>query len=139
MRVVMALGGNALLRRGETPDTETQRRNVRRAIEQAVAPIARRHEVVITHRNGPQIGLLALQAAALLAEQIGVERLLILTDVPAVWTRWPMTEGTLIGSATPKQLRAKPVAQGANCPRHGSLAARSRRSNFSGCKCDAVS
>ncbi len=63
MRIVIALGGNALLRRGEAPELETQRRNVRIAAE-AVAPIVRRHEVVITHGNGPQIGLLALQAAA---------------------------------------------------------------------------
>jgi carbamate kinase len=63
MRVVIALGGNALLRRGESLEIDTQRRNVRIAVE-AVAPIARRHEVVITHGNGPQIGLLALQAAA---------------------------------------------------------------------------
>jgi carbamate kinase len=63
MRIVIALGGNALLRRGEAPEIETQRRNVRIAAE-AIAPIARHHEVVITHGNGPQIGLLALQAAA---------------------------------------------------------------------------
>ena len=58
MRVVVALGGNALLRRGERPDAATQRRNVATAIA-AIAPIARRHQVVITHGNGPQIGLLA--------------------------------------------------------------------------------
>jgi len=63
MRIVIALGGNALLRRGEAPEIETQRRNVRIAVE-AIAPIARQHDVVITHGNGPQIGLLALQAAA---------------------------------------------------------------------------
>lgn len=63
MRVVIALGGNALLRRGEAPELETQRRNVRIAVG-AIAPIARQHEIVITHGNGPQIGLLALQAAA---------------------------------------------------------------------------
>jgi carbamate kinase len=63
MRVVIALGGNALLRRGEAPEIETQRRNVRIAVE-AIAPIARQHEIIITHGNGPQIGLLALQAAA---------------------------------------------------------------------------
>jgi carbamate kinase len=55
--------GNALLRRGETPEIETQRRNVRIVVE-AITPIARQHEVIITHGNGPQIGLLALQAAA---------------------------------------------------------------------------
>jgi carbamate kinase len=64
MLVVMALGGNALLRRGEPLDVEVQRRNLSRAVIRAIAPIARRHQVVITHGNGPQIGLLALQAAA---------------------------------------------------------------------------
>lgn len=63
MRIVIALGGNALLRRGETPEIDTQRRNVRIGAE-AVAPIARQHQVIVTHGNGPQIGLLALQAAA---------------------------------------------------------------------------
>lgn len=63
MRVVVALGGNALLRRGEPAEVELQQRNVRAAIA-AIAPIAREHELVITHGNGPQIGLLALQAAA---------------------------------------------------------------------------
>jgi len=64
MLVVMALGGNALLRRGEPLDVEVQRRNLSRAVARAIAPVARRHQVVITHGNGPQIGLLALQAAA---------------------------------------------------------------------------
>jgi carbamate kinase len=63
MRIVIALGGNALLRRGEAPEIATQRHNVRIAAA-AIAPIARRHEIVITHGNGPQIGLLALQAAS---------------------------------------------------------------------------
>jgi carbamate kinase len=64
MRVVMALGGNALLRRGEAPEADAQRRNVERAVERSVAPVARRSELVLTHGNGPQVGLLALQAAA---------------------------------------------------------------------------
>src|SRR5579872_2986916 len=64
MRVVLGLGGNALLRRGEPLEADIQRRNISRAVTTAVAPIARRHEVVITHGNGPQIGLLALQSAA---------------------------------------------------------------------------
>jgi len=63
MRVVVALGGNALLRRGERPTAEAQRRNVRIAAE-ALAPVARAHQLVVTHVNGPQVGLLALQAAA---------------------------------------------------------------------------
>jgi len=64
MLVVMALGGNALLRRGQPLEAEVQRRNLLDAVAKAVAPIARRHQLVITHGNGPQIGLLALQAAA---------------------------------------------------------------------------
>ena len=63
MRIVVALGGNALLRRGERPTAAVQRRNVRTAAE-ALAPVADAHQIVITHGNGPQVGLLALQAAA---------------------------------------------------------------------------
>jgi carbamate kinase len=63
MRIVIALGGNALLRRGDPMTAEVQRANVRRAV-QALAPIAAAHDVVITHGNGPQVGLLALQSAA---------------------------------------------------------------------------
>lgn len=63
MRVVVALGGNALLRRGEPLAAEVQRRNVARVAE-ALAPLAREHALVITHGNGPQVGLLALQGAA---------------------------------------------------------------------------
>jgi len=63
MRIVIALGGNALLRRSDPMTTEVQRRNVRIAAE-AIAPLARRHSVVIAHGNGPQVGLLSLQAAA---------------------------------------------------------------------------
>ena len=63
MRIVVALGGNALLRRGEPPTAAVQRKNVRIAAK-ALAPVAREHQLVITHGNGPQVGLLALQAAA---------------------------------------------------------------------------
>ena len=63
MRVVIALGGNALLKRGEPMTAEAQRRNIRIAAE-AIAPVTREHQVVITHGNGPQVGLLALQGAA---------------------------------------------------------------------------
>jgi carbamate kinase len=59
----MALGGNALLRRNEQPELDVQRRNVLTAVAKSVAPIAREHRVVVTHGNGPQIGLLALQTA----------------------------------------------------------------------------
>jgi carbamate kinase len=64
MLLVLALGGNALLRRGEPLEAEVQRRNLLDATAQALAPIARKHRVVVTHGNGPQVGLLALQAAA---------------------------------------------------------------------------
>ena len=63
MLVVVALGGNALLKRGEEMSAENQRRNVRRAAEE-LAPIAAQHQLVIGHGNGPQVGLLALQGAA---------------------------------------------------------------------------
>lgn len=63
MKVVIALGGNALLKRGEPPTAAAQRANVARAA-QAVAGVARAHAVVVTHGNGPQVGLLALQAEA---------------------------------------------------------------------------
>ena len=63
MRVVVALGGNALLQRGEPMTTDMQRKNVRKAAP-ALATIAAAHELVLSHGNGPQVGLLALQAAA---------------------------------------------------------------------------
>lgn len=63
MRVVVALGGNALLKRGESMTADVQRANCRVAAK-ALAPVTGRHELVITHGNGPQVGLLALQAQA---------------------------------------------------------------------------
>ena len=61
MRIVIALGGNALLRRGEPMTTEVQRRNIATAAE-AIAPLAADHSIVVVHGNGPQVGLLSLQA-----------------------------------------------------------------------------
>ena len=61
MRIVIALGGNALLRRGEPMNTEVQRKNVRIAAG-AIAPLAAGHSIVVVHGNGPQVGLLSLQA-----------------------------------------------------------------------------
>ncbi|MFE4414332.1 carbamate kinase [Streptomyces sp. NPDC056821] len=63
MRVVVALGGNALARRGEPMTADRLRTNVKSTCE-ALAGLAREHEVVITHGNGPQVGLLALQNLA---------------------------------------------------------------------------
>lgn len=63
MRVVAALGGNALLERGEKPDADIQEAHVQQAA-QALAPIARAHDLVVTHGNGPQVGMLALESAS---------------------------------------------------------------------------
>jgi carbamate kinase len=63
VRIVVALGGNALLQRGQKPDAEIQEANVRRAVA-ALAPLAGEHELVLTHGNGPQVGVLALQSAS---------------------------------------------------------------------------
>ena len=63
MRIVIALGGNALLRRGEPLSADNQRENVRTACSQ-IARISPGNELVIAHGNGPQVGLLALQGAA---------------------------------------------------------------------------
>jgi carbamate kinase len=63
MRVVVALGGNALLERGERPDAEIQRRHVRRAAA-ALAPLAADHQLVLCHGNGPQVGVLAVESQA---------------------------------------------------------------------------
>ena len=68
MRVVVALGGNALLKRGEPMTADRQRENVKVAAP-ALAAIAAQHELVLSHGNGPQVGLLALQAAAYTAVQ----------------------------------------------------------------------
>ena len=63
MRVVVALGGNALLRRGQALSADNQRENARAACK-ALAPVALEHELVVSHGNGPQVGLLALQGSA---------------------------------------------------------------------------
>jgi carbamate kinase len=63
-RIVVALGGNALLRRGEPVSASTQRDNIRRAAGSLAQLMAQGHQLVITHGNGPQVGLLALQGEA---------------------------------------------------------------------------
>lgn len=59
MKVVIALGGNAILQRGEPLECDVQRKNIKAAAE-AIAKIAKDHQVILTHGNGPQVGLLAL-------------------------------------------------------------------------------
>ncbi|MGW0705908.1 carbamate kinase [Streptomyces sp. NPDC002643] len=63
MRIVVALGGNALLHRGERPDAAVQTANIER-VATALAALAHDHELVVTHGNGPQVGLLAMESAA---------------------------------------------------------------------------
>jgi len=64
LRIVVALGGNALLKRGEPMTAEQQRTNVRHAAKSLAELVEAGHQIVVTHGNGPQVGLLALQAAA---------------------------------------------------------------------------
>jgi carbamate kinase len=61
--IVVALGGNALLRRSEPMTADVQRGNVRTAAR-VIAPLTAEHRVVVAHGNGPQVGLLALQAVS---------------------------------------------------------------------------
>jgi carbamate kinase len=61
MRVVAALGGNALLERGEKPDADIQESHVQQAVT-SLAPVGRAHDLVVTHGNGPQVGMLALES-----------------------------------------------------------------------------
>jgi carbamate kinase len=63
VRIVVALGGNALLKRGQKPDADIQEANVATAVA-ALVPLAEEHELVVTHGNGPQVGVLALQSAS---------------------------------------------------------------------------
>ncbi|MFD1745515.1 carbamate kinase [Rhizobium helianthi] len=64
MRIVVALGGNALLKRGEPMTADVQRANVRKAALSLAQLVDEGHEIIVAHGNGPQVGLLALQAAA---------------------------------------------------------------------------
>lgn len=61
MRIVVAIGGNALLRRGERPDATVQVDHIRAAAE-ALAPLALRHQLIVCHGNGPQVGMLSLES-----------------------------------------------------------------------------
>jgi carbamate kinase len=63
MRLVIALGGNALMRRGQRADAAVQLHNLSTAVP-ALAKLATEHDIVLTHGNGPQVGLLALESAA---------------------------------------------------------------------------
>jgi carbamate kinase len=61
MKIVAALGGNALLRRGEPPEAQLQHQHIAEAAGR-LAEVASAHDLILTHGNGPQVGLLALEA-----------------------------------------------------------------------------
>ena len=63
MKLVIALGGNALMQRNEPLGMDVQWKNARVAAG-ALAAVARQHQLILTHGNGPQVGLLAMQAEA---------------------------------------------------------------------------
>lgn len=67
--IVAALGGNALLRRGQALTAENQRENARTAAKALSEIVRAGHDLVITHGNGPQVGLLALQGLAYKPEE----------------------------------------------------------------------
>jgi carbamate kinase len=69
MLVVAAIGGNALLQRGQPMTVQTQRANVKVAAEGLAAIVRAGHQLIVTHGNGPQVGLLALQSAAYKPEE----------------------------------------------------------------------
>ena len=70
MLVVAALGGNALLKRGEPLTAEVQRKNVQTAARSLAGIVRAGHDLVVTHGNGPQVGLLALQGASYKPDEV---------------------------------------------------------------------
>ena len=123
MRLVIALGGNALLKRGEVLSAENQRRNMRAAAD-ALARACQGHEVAIVHGNGPQVGLLALEADAykavppypldvLGAESQGMIGYVIAQELRNARPGWPVTAlitQTVVDPADPAfETPTKPV------------------------------
>ncbi|WP_390910420.1 carbamate kinase [Pseudosulfitobacter sp. SM2401] len=73
MRIVVALGGNALSKRGETLTARSQRASIRIAAKSLATLLETGHELIITHGNGPQVGYLALQGGPFPLDVLGAE------------------------------------------------------------------
>lgn len=73
MRLVVALGGNALSTRGTELTAESQRASIRVAAKSLAGVLAAGHQLVITHGNGPQVGYLALQGGPFPLDVLGAE------------------------------------------------------------------
>ena len=105
MRIVAALGGNALIRRGQPMSVQVQRDNLVAAAK-ALAPLALENELVITHGNGPQVGWLALQAAAWQDSRAGAEA----TPLDVLGAESDGMVGYLVEQALACELGGHPIA-----------------------------
>lgn len=105
MRIVAALGGNALIRRGQPLSIQVQRDNLV-AAARALAPLAIEHELVVTHGNGPQVGWLALQAAAWQDARPGAES----TPLDVLGAESDGMIGYLVEQALACELGGHPIA-----------------------------
>jgi carbamate kinase len=118
VRIVVARGGNALIRPGDAADAATQRANVGVAVE-ALAALAAHHQLAVTHGNGPQVGLLALQGDAF--PQVALfplaDALLLLTDVRAVEAGWGTPRARPLAAVNTAELRALRFAEGSMAPK----------------------
>jgi carbamate kinase len=131
MRIVIALGSNALVRRGEPLEASIQRERVEEAAR-SIASIARtQHQVicsggggiptVIDHRTGRRVGYKAVidedLSAVLLALEVGADRLMLLADVEVVLEGWGTPAARPINSTTPEELKAMSLATGSMAPK----------------------
>ena len=98
MRVVTALGGSALIRRGERPSLEDHRHRLADAAA-ALAPVARRHELIITHGYVPQVGLVGCGLVEALQRELPdhevaclLTRTLVVADEPVGIVEAPLIE-----------------------------------------------
>src|SRR6202142_1015559 len=100
MRVVVALGGNALLERGERPDAVIQRRHVRQAAV-ALAPLSADHQLVLCHCNGPPAGVRALESPAAPSPSRTYPRDVLVAQTQGMMGYWLVQELSTAGVAQP--------------------------------------